>query len=184
MYEKLEGRVKWEKTDRGMRIAIPVRRGPFEAIYGPLVVIWLIVATIRYWKLLAGPHPEDINFTLQMVAIGIYVTGFAYFLGWLAWTITGETLITMNPPEVKIQTRIFGIELNSRTFQTNQINRMRFVPPSRLITQRSIINPNSSTIRFEANKKSESFAKGVSEDEARAVIDRMLQIYEFPRSWF
>ena len=52
MYETLEGRVKWQKTDHGIRIAIPVRRGPFVAIYAPLVTIWLVLATIRYWHLL------------------------------------------------------------------------------------------------------------------------------------
>ena len=184
MYETLEGRVMFEKTDRGLRIAVPVRRGPFAAVYGPLVVIWLALATVRYWRLLAGPHPEDINFKLQMVAIGVYVVGFIFFAIWLAWTTSGQTVITMNPPEVKIQTRVFGVDLTSRTFQTHQINRMRFIPHTRVVTQRSVINPNSSYIRFEANNRRQRFAKGVSAEEARALIDKMLQVYEFPRSWF
>jgi hypothetical protein len=184
MYEKLEGRVMWEKTDQGIHIGIPVRRGPFAAVYGPLVAIWLVVATIRYWKLLAGPHPEDINFTLQTIAIGIYSVGFIYFVCWLAWTSTGETVVTLNPPEVKIQTRVFGVNLSTRTLQTNQINRMKFIPPSRFVTQRSVLNPNSSRIQFLVNDRPQSFAKGVSKDEARALIDKMLQVYEFPRSWF
>jgi hypothetical protein len=184
MYETLEGRITFEKTDHGIRIAIPVRRGPFAAIYGPLVAIWLILATIRYWNLLAGPHVEDANFDLQQIAIGIYVVGFLYFVCWLAWTMTGKTVITLYPPQVKIDTCVFGLAVISRTFQTSEINRFRFVPHKRVITQRSVLDPNSSRIRFEANNRSENFAKGVTEDEARALIDKMLQVYEFPRSWF
>jgi len=184
MGEKLEGRVMFENTDRGIRIAIPVRRGPFAAIYAPLVIFWLGLATVRYWNLLAGPHPEDINFGLQMIAIGVYVAGFFYFVCWMAWTMTGETVVILNPPKVQIQTRVFGLPLLSSTFHTSQIHRIRFIPHKRIATQRSIINPTSSCIRFEVNKRSESFAKGVTEYEARALIDRMLLVYEFPRSWF
>ena len=184
MYETLEGRITFEKADDGIRIAIPVRRGPFAAIYGPLIALWLILATIRYWNLLAGPHPEDTNFDLQQLAIGIYVVGFLYFVCWIAWTVTGKTIVTLNPPEVKIDTCVFGLAVISRTFHTSEINRIRFVPHKRLMTQRSVLDPNSSRIRFEANNRSENFAKGVTEDEARALIDKMLQVYEFPRSWF
>jgi hypothetical protein len=184
MYEKLEGRVTFEHTDHGLRIAIPVRRGPFVAIYAPLVAIWLGLATVRYWNLLAGPHPEDINFGLQMIAIGIYVVGFIYFACWLAWTTTGETVVFLNPPKVRIQSRIFGFPVASSTFHTSQIHRIHFVPHTRIRTQRSIINPNSSYIRFDVNERPEILARGVTEAEARALIDRMLLVYEFPRSWF
>ena len=119
-----------------------------------------------------------------MIAIGIYVVGFIYFVCWLAWTMTGENVVTLNPPEVRIQSCVFGVALTSRTFQTNQIYRMRFIPPTRLATQRSVINPNSSCIRFEVNKRAQNFAKGVTADEARALIDKMLLVYQFPRSWF
>jgi hypothetical protein len=184
MFETLEGRVKFEKTDEGVRIAVPVRRGPFAAIYGPLVAIWLVLATVRYWNLLAGPHVEDTNFSLQMTAIGIYAFGLFYFLCWLAWTMTGETVITLKPPEVRIARRVFGIDVSVRTFQTEEIYRMRFVPAKRMATQRSVVNPNSSYIHFEVNDRPRKFVKGVSKDEARALIDKMLQVYQFPRSWF
>ena len=184
MYETLEGRITFEKADHGIRIAIPVRRGPFAAIYGPLVAIWLVLATVRYWNLLSGPHAADANFDMQMIAIGIYVAGFIYFVSWLAWTLTGETMVTLIPPEVTIQSRVFGFAVSSRVYQTDEIYRMRFIPPKRMATQRSVVNPNSSYIRFDVNSRAQRFAKGVSKDEARALIDKMLQVHEFPRSWF
>lgn len=184
MYERLEGRVKYEADDHAVRIAVPVRRGPFATIYGPLVAIWLVLATVRYWDLLAGPHAHDTNFNLQLIAIGIYGFGFIYFVCWLAWTMTGETVVTLKPPEVKIATRVFGVDISIRTFHTDEIYRMHFIPPKQLATQRSVVNPNSSYIRFERNNRPQKFAKGVSKDEARALIDKMLQVYQFPRSWF
>ncbi len=183
MHKTLTGRVMWDETDQGICLSIPVRRGRLTAVYGPLVAVWLALATIHYWRLLAGPHPEDTNFTLQMVAIGIYAIGFIYFVCWLAWIKTGETLVTMHPPELTLQTRVLGIDLTSRTFQTHQINRIRFVPPGKARMQRSVIDPNSSCIRFDANNRIETFARGVTEGEARAMIDRMLETYQFPRNW-
>jgi hypothetical protein len=184
MFESLEGRVKFEKSDQGVRIQIPVRRGPFAAIYGPLVLIWLVIATIRYWNLLAGQHVQDANFDMQMIAIGIYVVGFIYFLGWLAWTFTGETMVILIPPDVTIQSRVFGVALSSRVYHTEEIFRISFIPPARMATQQSVLNPNSSYIRFDVNNRAHRFAKGVSSEEARALIDKMLQVYAFPRSWF
>jgi hypothetical protein len=184
MYEKLEGRVTVEHNENGLRIAIPVRSGPFVAIYAPLVIFWVGLATVRYWNLLIGPHPVDLNFDLQKIAIAVYAIGFLYFLWWMAWTTTGDTLLTLNPPKVKIQNRVFGIPLLSRTYKTSQIHRIHFVPHTRIRTQRSIINPNSSYIRFDVNERPEILARGVTEAEARALIDKMLQVYQFPRSWF
>src|SRR5580698_4407516 len=127
MYAKLAGRVTFEQNDDGLRIAIPVRPGPFVAIYAPLVLFWVGLATAYYWKVLVGPHPEDLNFDLQQIAIAIYVAGFHFF------------------------------------------------PHKRIKTQRAIFNPNSSCIRFEVKGRSEIMAKGVTEEEARVLIDKMLQ---------
>jgi hypothetical protein len=121
---------------------------------------------------------------MQLIAIGIYAVGFVYFICRLAWTLTGETMVTLNPPQVTIQTRVFGVALSSRTYHTDDIYRMHFIPPKRMATQHSVLNPNSSCIRFYVNNRAQRFAKGVSSDEARALIDKMLQVHEFPRSWF
>jgi|HubBroStandDraft_5_1064220.scaffolds.fasta_scaffold47817_2 hypothetical protein len=184
MYVKLAGRVTFEQNDDGLRIAIPVRPGPFVAIYAPLVLFWVGLATAYYWKVLVGPHPEDLNFDLQQIAIAIYVAGFLFFLWWMAWTMAGDTHLILSPPQVKIQNRIFGIPLVSDTYRADQIHRIHFVPHKRIKTQRAIFNPNSSCIRFEVKGRSEIMAKGVTEEEARVLIDKMLQVYQFPRSWF
>lgn len=184
MFETLEGRVTWEQRGQGIRIIIPVRRGPFTALYAPLIVIWLVLATIRYWHVLSEPRQATAEFTLQMIAIGIYVLGFFFFVGWLAWTWTGETMVVLNPAEIKIERRVLGVELAARTFRTDQVTRLKFIPPRRVTTQRSSLNPNPSCVQYQANNKTLSFAKGVTEAEARALIDRMLVVYQFPGSWY
>jgi uncharacterized membrane protein YecN with MAPEG domain len=41
MVEKLEGRLRWEKTSLGILVEIPARRSGMVALYAPLVVMWL-----------------------------------------------------------------------------------------------------------------------------------------------
>jgi hypothetical protein len=184
MFEALEGRLTWERKGQSIRIAIPVRPGPFAGIYVPLIVIWLVLATIRYWHVLSEPRQETTEFILQIVAIGIYVVGFFLFLGWIAWTWTGETMVFLNPAEIKIERRVLGIDLAARTFPTNQVSRLKFIPPSRVATQQSTLNPNSTRIQYQADSRTLSFGKGVTEAEARALIDKMLEVYRFPGSWY
>lgn len=174
MSETLEGRVKWVKLDRGIRIAIPARGGPFVSFYGTLVTIWLVLATLRSLRLLEGPRPMESEFILQMTAVSIYFIGASYFVGWLTWTLTGETRVTLTKPVLRIEIRVLGVAVSARTFDSDRIYHMRFIPAREFITRRAVLNPNTSCIRFDMDRKPHSFAKGVTVDEARAMIDRML----------
>ncbi len=184
MPEILEGRVEWEETGHGIRIRIPARRGPLKVVYGPLVAIWLVLEMVRYRHQSLRPFPEDIEFMLQMIAAGIYVVAFFYFVAWLAWTLTGDTLVALDSSELRIQTRVLGIDLTTHAFPADQVSRLRFVLPFRKSDSWSVLNRHSTSIEFEAANKPHNFAKGVTETEARALIDKMLQVYQFPRSWF
>ncbi|MDR3774988.1 MAG: hypothetical protein P4L26_16660 [Terracidiphilus sp.] len=184
MLEILEGRVVWEKTEHGIRMRIPARRGPFKAVFGPLVAIWLVLEIVRSRHQSVRPFPEDTEFMLQMIAMAIYVVAFFYFVAWLVWTLTGDTLLALDSSELRIQTRVLGIDLTTHAFPADQVSRLRFVPPFRKSDYWSVLNRDSSSIEFEAANKPHTFAKGVTETEARALIDKMLQVYQFPRSWF
>jgi len=182
MVEKLEGRLMWEKAGERMRVAIPMRRGPMAGIYVPLILIWLGVATTRYWHLFAAPHPDDREFTLQLMAIAIYVLGFCFFVCWLAWTTTGETILFLDPNEMKIQRRVIGVELSTRSFPTSNVSQLRYVAPAGIATYQGVTNPSTSRIRFQADNATHSLARGLSEAEAHALIEKMLEIYRFPKS--
>jgi hypothetical protein len=184
MLARLEGRLTWERAGNSIRVAIPVRRGRLMLFYGPLVIIWLIIASIRYWHVLSSPHAQDPEFTLQMIAIGIYVVGFLYFLWWITWSFTGETMVILNPIELKIQQRIIGIDISTKTFRNEEVARVIYVPPAKSPTNQSVIDPTSGKITFRAKNTTHAFAKGILEIEASVLIEQMLQIYGFPGSYF
>jgi hypothetical protein len=180
MLEMLEGRLKYKRTPEGICVAIPPRNGTFTILYGPLVGTFLLVAAIYYWRELMAPHPEDTEYTLQLVAIGIYALGFCFAVCWLIWTFTNETVLILDAAEMKIQRRVLGIELATRSFPTRQIRNFRFVPPTRSWASQDTDDPKSSRIQFQVGNAAHTFAEGVSELETDALFALMQSVYRFP----
>jgi len=183
MLEPLAGRLKWERTPLGILVAIPSRRGAMSALYGPLIGIWLIIAGIHYWSLVGGGTPSDESqSSLQGIAIVGYVVGFLVILCWLMWAFTSETILHLDANEMRLQRRIIGIDLFTRSFQNSEVEQIRYVAPSHAATSKSITDPNTSKIQFVAKGVPQVFGQGISELEARALIERMLDVYTFPKS--
>jgi hypothetical protein len=182
MLERLAGRLRWERTPEGMLVTIPVRRGTTIVLYSPLVLIWVIIASVRYWNLLSTPHPDDSEFTLQMVAMAIYAVGLCFFVCWVTWIFTGETILTLVPAEMKIQRRVIGIELSTRSFPTNYLRDLKYVPPGGFWALSGYIDPNTSCIQFRSGDMIYSFANGITRPEANALTAKMLNVYPFPGS--
>ncbi len=180
MFEELEGRLKWQKTDQGILVAIPARRGALTILYGPLVGIWLIAAAVRYWNLLTTSHADDPEFTLQMIAIGIYVVGFFFAVCWLLWTFTNETILAVDRSEMKIHRRLIGIDLSIRSFPITDVRNLRFVGPTRSWASHGHTDPKTSKIQFQTGNRTHTFAWGITEEEAYAVFARMHTVYKFP----
>jgi hypothetical protein len=182
MQETLEGRLKWERTPQGIFVSIPIRRGPSTAGYALLILIWLAIASVHYWHMLSSQHADSSQYQLEMAAIAIYVFGFFLFVGWLAWTTTGETVVLLDGNELKIQKRALGIELATRRHRNSDIRNIRFVRPKQFWALRSDTDPSTSKIQFVTAHGFDSFAKGIGESEAAALIERMMEIYPFPKS--
>ncbi len=182
MLEPLAGRLRWEQTNEGIRVAIPGTRGTLAMLYGPLIVIWLGLAAVHYWHLLGVAHTENSDYDLQMVAIALYFIGFCFFVCWLLFTFTSDTILLLDPATLKIQRRVLGIELASQSFPTDQVSQVLHIPAGRLLTSGSVIDPNTSKIQFRVNSRTHSFAKGITRREAGALIMLMLRVYEFPDS--
>jgi len=180
MLETLEGRIKWERTAQGIHVSIPVRRGPTTAGYIVLVIVWLTIASVHYWHLFSAPTFNSPSMTYQLIAVCIYVIGFLIFLGWLAWTVTGETVLDLDASEMKIQQRTLGIEVASRSFRTREVHSFNYVRPRQFWALRADTDPSSSRIRFTVKGKYYYFAKGVSQAEAYALVERMIEIHRFP----
>ncbi len=180
MLEVLEGRLKYKRTPEGIFVSIPPRNGTFTILYGPLVGTFLLVAAIYYWRVLMAPHPEDTEYTLQLVAIGIYALGFVFAVCWLIWTFTNETVVILNAAEMKIQRRVLGIELDTRSFPTRQLRNFRFVPPTQTWASQGADDPKTSRIQFQIGNNAHILVEGVSELETDALLALMQSVYRFP----
>jgi hypothetical protein len=182
MLEQLEGRLKWERTADGIFVSIPVRRGASTIGYAMLVLVWITIASVHYWHLFSQPRGDAPNMTLQLIAIGLYVFGFFVFIAWGLWAVTGETVLILDSSEMKIQQRILGIDFSTRKYRTNEAWNFRFVKPVRFWALRADTDPGTSKIQFNSPKGAQSFGKGIAESEAKALIERMVEVYRFHRS--
>jgi hypothetical protein len=182
MQEMLEGRLEWERAPGRILVSIPVRRGPSTAGYALLIVVWLTVASIHYWHLLSSNRLDSSQYKFEVVAVAIYVFGFFFFLGWLAWTVTGETHVILDASRLTVQKRALGIELSTQTHQNGDIRNIRFVRPKQFWALRADTDPSTSKIQFVTDHGFHSFGKGIGESEASVLIERMMEIYPFPKS--
>ncbi len=180
MLEELAGRLNWERTSRGILIAIPGRRNAMVALYAPLVVIWLAFASIHYSHLLGPDRATGSEFTFQLIAIAIYAVGFCFFVCWLAWALTGDTIVTLDPDEIKIQRRVIGIDVSTLSFPTRDVSKLKYIAHTRSWGDQDVVDPRSSKIQFEAGGKVHTMAWGVTESEATAAIEQMYTISRFP----
>jgi hypothetical protein len=180
MLDMLEGRLRWKRTPDGIIVSIPPRHGTLTILYGPLVGACLLAAAIYYWHALTTPHPEDTEHTLQLVAIGIYVLGFCFAVCWLIWAFTNETVLILNRNEMKIQRRVLGVELATRSFPNRQIRNFRFVPPTKTWASRDADDPKTGRIQFQVGSNTQIFAEGVSAAESDALFAQMQTVYRFP----
>ena len=180
MFQTLHGRIKWKHTASGVFITIPARRGAMTHLYGPLVAFWLIAAGYRYRNLLESPHIQDTEFTLQLIAAGIYVLGFLFSFCCLLWIFTNETGVLINAREMKVQRLVMFIEVASRTFETPDVHGLKFIPPTTTWGSMGLPDRRTSKIQFQAGNKTHTLAVGVSEHEAAALFAAMQRVYRFP----
>jgi hypothetical protein len=180
MLQQLAGRLMWERTPGGIRVAIPTRRGAVTVLYGPVVGIWLVAVSIHYWHALEMPRGDSHEFMLQLMAVAVYALGFCFAICWLIWTFTNETILTLDAAELKLQRRAMGIELFTESYPTMSVRNVNYVPPTRSWASQDDTDPKTSKIQFQAGFLTRTFASGVTEAEAKALIAGMQGIYKFP----
>ena len=182
MLETLSGRLKWDRMPGGVLFSIPVRRGASTVGYAALVLVWFTIASIHYWHLFSRPRLEGREVVYEFIAVILYVIGFFFFLGWIAYVYTGETVLMLDEGRMTIQLRVLGIEISSRVFQNHEIHNFLYIRPKSFWALRSDTDPSSSRIRFTAHGAYHFFGRGITEAEAFALVERMIEIYHFPGS--
>jgi hypothetical protein len=176
--EKLAGRLKWKHTGGKIRVEIPVR-GKWAlfvlAIF--LAVLWAL--GVLLYRHAYPPENDAATFWACVVSGTAGICFIAFLL--VMWSIAGKTILTLDPLELKLQKRVLGIEWGAGTFATNSVCSLRYIPPTYLYAFRTDTDPSTSKVVFQTNNKTRSFAGGITEREACALIDCMLEVYQFPK---
>jgi hypothetical protein len=168
MLETLEGRLKWDRTQGGILITIPVRRGASTVGYVALVIVWLTIASIHYWHLFSSANGPDAIY--ELIAVAIYVVGFFLFLGWMAWVATGETVMILDGSRMTLQKRVLGIEVSSQSFNNHDIHSFLYIRPKAFWALRADTDPSSSRIRFTVAGKHYFFGRFIGFRAAESSI--------------
>jgi hypothetical protein len=174
LYETLAGRVRYERTASGMRVEIPTRKDWVAIIAVTAISGWALrgVAIVP-GILLAGASPSG-NQWLAMV--GFLAVTFLT-LAWLSWSFVGKSRLELGEIELKIERQILGFNLDTRAFRTREIRNLRYLPYSEFRIFKGFI---PGVFCFEAEDKTHRFGSGVTDVEAFALLNEMLDVYEFP----
>jgi hypothetical protein len=176
-YESASGRLEFKQTADGFRVQIPPR-------FDLQAVFWAFVATM--WGL-AG-----VNYLLSLLAGRATMQGWLppsldFLLGMgflLAWFCSRKTALTLSTHQLRIEYWALGMRLRSRVFSVESVENFRYVQSSgfgfwSFFMKRTYV---PSSIRFEDDSETRVFAKGIAEEEAAFLIDRMFEVYEFRKS--
>jgi hypothetical protein len=181
MREELEGRLSWEQNPGSIVVHIPSRRGSLFMLFGPVVGVWLMFAAARY-SVAIGPNatPEEAESALIWLIISGFGVSFCILLAWAAWAFTSESMLTLDNTNIKIQSRVLGIEIVTNSFPNADAHNFRFIPPGGYSRSKGIADPRTSKIQFKVGSKVQTFARGITEMEASVLMEQMQQIYKFP----
>lgn len=183
MLEKLAGRLTWERTPHGIRVVIPSRRGPMAGLLGPLLGICLVGAWFLFWSRMEKPAEDTTRLILILhwIRIGACAGAVCALLNWLLWAFTARTVLTVDPTEARIERGFAGLAWHTRSFATCGIGNLKYIPAPPVWSSTKDADPTGSEIQFQADHRTHSFAAGITETEAAALIARMSEIYLFPQ---
>jgi hypothetical protein len=174
MLVTLAGRLKWERTGNGIRVVIPVRMPLLAALSG-IVLFTLPIHMVNVFSKHTG-----ITGPAAFVQFWV-ILGVGFFLGvlWFTMIFTIQHELTLNPTEMTIQTRTLGIGVRKRTVATSRLHCLRFEPSG--YGDLMSIN-NMSRIQIDRDCKTRNLAFGITEQEADTLIEKMMEVYKFPKN--
>jgi len=174
MLKTLAGRLRWEKANNVLHVEIPARFAWTAIVLGACLGILFLAGThvIQHVLEVKDHSPQPFYDLLGWSAF------LCFCAGWFLWCLGGKTNLILTRTELILQRKVFGLVLSTRIFQTGTVEHLRYEPPEYTCDAESGYTP--SRIKFDANGTTRSFATGISDDEAFALIDRMMEVYEFP----
>jgi hypothetical protein len=177
MLQKLAGRLKWKQVGNGIRVEIPARTDWWIVPFA----IFLSVSGGTDWYYTPDAVARDAVSSRVWIVVIAFILIACFFVCWLIWGLTGKTIVLLDQTELKIQRRVLGIEWDERRLATNDAYSLRYTPPTEIWAFRTDTDPNTSKLMIQSSGKAYSFARGITEREACALIDRMMEVHSFPR---
>ena len=185
MLETLVGRLQWERTNDGIRVEIPGPRN-LKAIQNALLMAcpWpvgiLIVASVfdRFTRL------HDPSNTLELVFSFGLAAGTIKLIGMLR----SKTILILSPTQMKIESRFSITGWETSFFKTGSIERLQFMNYSSGAVIRYSggagrrIDLRLDEIQFTHGSVVFTFAAGITQKEATALIVRMTEVSPFGKS--
>jgi hypothetical protein len=179
MREMLVGRLEWEKSAHGIEVRIPARRGSAFLLFGPIIGIWMIIASINF-EITAGANTPADQSNALLTQIGGMGVSVILLLAWLAWAFTSDTIMTLDEKQFNIERRVLGIELSTQGFPTADMHDIQYVPPGNFVFNKDKKDIRTSKIEFRAKEKIVAFAEGITLEEAQALLKQMGDFCKFP----
>lgn len=174
LFETLAGRIRWEQTRSGIRVEIPTRKDWSAILAVSVIEVWalrgLSIIPERFF-IYGQPNASQWAALLGFLSLG------SLALIWLLWSFVGKSRLDLDPVELKIVRRILGLSLDTRTFRTREVRNLRYLPHSEFRIFKGFI---PGVFCFEADGKTHRFGSGVTDIEAFALLNEMLEVYEFP----
>ncbi|HTX76467.1 MAG TPA: hypothetical protein VMD29_09700 [Terracidiphilus sp.] len=173
--EKLAGRLNWERTANGIRVEIPARRDWTTAFF----TIWLCGWTLAGKAALHQAFPKGNGSAVEWFSL-LWLAGWAFGECFVTvaiiWALGGRTLVVLDPEALEIEHSLLSIHLNRRVTATSDVRNLRFMPATA-----SGRSSRASNLSFESGDKTVRFATGISDAEALSLINKMLDVYPFPK---
>ncbi len=172
MLETLAGRLRWENTGSGIYVEIPARLDWTLAFF----IIWLAGWSFGGWDVglqtFSKPNPP----IFDLLWLAAWAVGECVVITSVVWSLGGRSFLALDPSSFQFTHRMCGNQLSRKTFATANVRNLRHVPASHRGRQST-----GGKISFEADGKTHSFASRLKDAEAFALIDKMLDVYKFPK---
>ncbi len=175
MLQRLAGRLKWDQTGSGIHVEIPARLN-WTSLF---LIVWLIGWTIGGRHVLSEtftPGSKSYHSLFNLLWLVAWAFGEVLVGATLIWSLTGRTTVDLDPSMLKIRRFALGVQIDRRSFPTSDVRNLRFSPPA----QRGR-NYAQSQIKSEVQDKTLGIGSGIDDAEAFALIDKMLEVYRFPK---
>jgi hypothetical protein len=174
MLETLAGRLKWERTSDGIRVVIParfswstMRKHLWEPCFYSLI-FFLVEPFLR------SPHEAGLGWKERLAMCAMI-----FVLWFVASLFPGKIILTLNPSTMIIQRRSFGLKRSTCTYLNERLNALRFVART---NREEIRNEyRQSEMQIDQGLKTHPFAEGITEPESRVLIEKMMEVYDFPK---